>query len=491
MNWSRKGHPNHDAPFSTKALITGARVGGHVANPTNTTDSSALEFALSSLCAASDEQYESIPDDEIVLLARKFWALRRFHKERRRSPRGYFECGDTTHFIADCPKRKKLDSSSNKYDYTRRNDYIKGDDKKKYRFRDKKKKFQKMMSWACAALSDLDFSSDDCSSSKEDQRPKHKMGDFTGLCLMGKSSRHISDSDVSDDSSPEGLSLRVAELENALCNQDKLLGKVFRENKKLNLELESSFSEVASLRSTHDDMSAKPCDRFTVVMVNYEDLWLIHSHVAGLLDSARMELRELKARSALLGACTSCLMLRSDLEAAAVEIKDFKHKLDHSYSYTVLSPPCEACVSLKGKLFHATKENTELHQEIAYLTARLEKTVLSEKMIEEDLSWVEESATKSTYRLGIRFERCEDKGEKSAPKFIPSSTYHKEEEIIKSTKAHYPSNPKPSFNPKRGVRKETPKPREEAFICMFCGRAGHLDEFCFRRKSWEEACWVC
>jgi hypothetical protein len=70
-------------------LITGARVGGHVANPANTTDSSALEFALSSLCAASDEQYES-------------------------------------------------DGSSSK-----------GDDKKKYRFGDKKKKFQKMMSRAC------------------------------------------------------------------------------------------------------------------------------------------------------------------------------------------------------------------------------------------------------------------------------------------------------------------------------------------------------
>jgi hypothetical protein len=61
--------------------------------------------------------------------------------------------------------------------------------------------------------------------------------------------RHISDSDseVSDESSPEGLSLRVTELENALCNQDKLLDKVFRENKKFNLELESSFSETASL----------------------------------------------------------------------------------------------------------------------------------------------------------------------------------------------------------------------------------------------------
>jgi hypothetical protein len=119
------------------------------------------------------------------------------------------------------------------------------------------------------------------------------------------------------------------------------------------------------------------------------------------------------------------------------------------------------------------------------LTACLEKIVLSEKMIEEDLSRVEESATKFTYRLGVGFERCEDKGEKSAPKFIPSSTYHKEEARIKSTKAHYPSNPKPSFNPKREVRKETPKLREEAFICMFCGRAGHLDEFCFWRKRIE------
>jgi hypothetical protein len=71
--------------------------------------------------------------------------LHKFRKERRRSPRGCFEYGDTIHFIADYPKRKKLDSS-NKYDYTKRNDYSKGDGKK-YRSRDKKKKkFQKMMS---------------------------------------------------------------------------------------------------------------------------------------------------------------------------------------------------------------------------------------------------------------------------------------------------------------------------------------------------------
>jgi hypothetical protein len=113
------------------------------------------------------------------------------------------------------------------------------------------------------------------------------------------------------------------------------------------------------------------------------------------------------------------------------------------------------------------------------LTARLEKTVLSEKMIKEDLSWVEESATKSTYRLGVGFEMCEDKGVKSAPKFIPSSTYHKEKATIKYTKAHYPFNLKPSFNSKREARKENLKLREDAFICMFCDRAGHLDEFYF------------
>jgi hypothetical protein len=89
---SKKCHPNHDASLTSKAFITSARVGGHDTNPTNTTVSSALEFALSSLYVASDVQYKSIPDDEITLLMRKFCALHKFHKERMRSPRSCFEC---------------------------------------------------------------------------------------------------------------------------------------------------------------------------------------------------------------------------------------------------------------------------------------------------------------------------------------------------------------------------------------------------------------
>jgi hypothetical protein len=193
--------------------------GDHDANPTNTTISSALEFALSSLATTSDEQYESISDDEIALLVRMFCTLHKFRKERRRSPRDCFECGDTTRFIADCPKWKKIDSS-NKYDYNNWNDYSKVKNKKHHCGDKKMKKFQKIMSGACAALSDFDFFSDDSSSSEEDENVKSKQSDFTGLCLMGKSSRNISDfdSDVSDDLSFVSLSLRVTELKNALCN---------------------------------------------------------------------------------------------------------------------------------------------------------------------------------------------------------------------------------------------------------------------------------
>jgi hypothetical protein len=99
----RKGHPNHDASLTNKALITSARVGGHDSNPTNTV-SSTLEFALSSLATASDEQYGSISNNEIFQLARKFCPMHKFHKEWRRSPRSCFECEDTAHFITTAPR---------------------------------------------------------------------------------------------------------------------------------------------------------------------------------------------------------------------------------------------------------------------------------------------------------------------------------------------------------------------------------------------------
>jgi hypothetical protein len=97
--------------------------------------------------------------------------------------------------------------------------------------------------------------------------------------------------------------------------------------------------------------------------------------------------------------------------------------------------------------------------------------MVSEKMIEEDLSWVEEGATKSTYKLGVGLERCEDKAEKSAPKFVPISNYHKEKETLKPIKTHYPSNLKPSFNPREVWRKILQRQvRKFTFACFVAVR---------------------
>jgi hypothetical protein len=53
-------------------------------------------------------------------------------------------------------------------------------------------------------------------------------------------------------------------------------------------------------------------------------------------------------------------MLKSDLLPSSIEIKELKQRLDHSSHYMVFSPPYEVCGSLKGKLLHATKENSKL-----------------------------------------------------------------------------------------------------------------------------------
>jgi hypothetical protein len=50
---SRKSRLNDDASLTSKVFVTSICVGGHVANPINTTDSSALEFALPSLTVES------------------------------------------------------------------------------------------------------------------------------------------------------------------------------------------------------------------------------------------------------------------------------------------------------------------------------------------------------------------------------------------------------------------------------------------------------
>jgi hypothetical protein len=94
-------------------------------------------------------------------------------------------------------------------------------------------------------------------------------------------------------------------------------------------------------------MSDQPCKNCNMIMVNYANLWIVHTQVASQLKGAKMELKELKTHSLLLCACTSCPMLKSDLEACSIEIKELKQRLDHSSSYKVFHPLVKFVVLLR------------------------------------------------------------------------------------------------------------------------------------------------
>jgi hypothetical protein len=235
------------------------------------------------------------------------------------------------------------------------------------------------------------------------------------------------------------------------------------ENNYFKAQLDGSHIDVSPLKSLHNDMSDKDCDFCLVVMEDLTKLRNVYAKVASQLDSNICELNELKARLSLLGACLECPKIKLELDAHSLNVKKLETELLMKSHVSVTLSPCEVCVSLTGKPVNATNENTMLIQDVAYLTSRLERSKLSEKKIEEDLSRVDECVTHSIHMLGLGYERCEDKGEIST-KFVPSSTYKDEVETLKDKQIPYPPNPKPSFNPKREVRKETPKSREEAFV---------------------------
>ena len=159
---------------------------------------SALGFSLASLPSVSDEQLETLGDDDLCLLISKLQRV--YHNRQRKNP-GCYNCGDLNHFIADCPK-KSGGGQNNNFDYYRHHDRDEGGSNKerrhhKHRSRDRGGRFQykakKREKAFLAQLSDLDKSSDtDCSSSPisddDDKKKKKKKRDkdaigFIGLCL--------------------------------------------------------------------------------------------------------------------------------------------------------------------------------------------------------------------------------------------------------------------------------------------------------------------
>jgi hypothetical protein len=56
-------------------------------------------------------------------------------------------------------------------------------------------------------------------------------------------------------------------------------------------------------------------------------IWIVHSQVASQLKGAKLELKELKAHSLLLGACLECPNLKLELDACSLKVKEHETKL--------------------------------------------------------------------------------------------------------------------------------------------------------------------
>ncbi len=62
-------------------------------------------------------------------------------------------------------------------------------------------------------------------------------------------------------------------------------------------------------------------------MLNYVDLIIVHTQVASQLKGVKLELKELKARSLLLGACLKYPKLKLELDARSLKVEELETKL--------------------------------------------------------------------------------------------------------------------------------------------------------------------
>jgi hypothetical protein len=231
--WARIENPG----IPIMALVSG---GCSSSNPSPTM------FALSSLLSITEEQVESLGDEELALVASRFMRFHNNHLSRRcdRSKDGCYNCGNPDHFVDNCPKKGKAESGLHDH----HSGWHKGNyssNKSKGGF-DKEALEKKYLQKAkikerafLAPLSDLDHDSDDVVSSLSDEDAKRRVEDkLNGLCFITDATGGLytmalgedvvgasDDKDIGDNTTSEVLPSadEIEELNTALASQDKLL----------------------------------------------------------------------------------------------------------------------------------------------------------------------------------------------------------------------------------------------------------------------------
>jgi hypothetical protein len=371
---------NSGAP--TMALVSG---GGSASNP------SPVLFALSSLLTITEDQVESLGDEELALVASRFTRFHNNRMSRRRggSKDGCYNCGDPDHFVASCPKKGKLEAGprdhhsgrrKGKRDTSSKHKSKGGFDKEalKRKYRQKAKIKERAF---LASLSDLDHDSDESASASSDEEVERHVEDkLNGLCFFADTAGGLctmalgedavgtsNDKDIGDDTTSEvlpsadDLAAEVEELTTALASQDKLLRQAARDRREFRSKYESTLRELESARASVVVSDETECDEYALHMSNITTL---QTKYATLLD----ERDELRSRSSLLDACTVCPSLQTELAERDARIA----LLEKASSVSVPAPvQCALCEGLQSALESCRHDKTRIEEENTYLRSVL------------------------------------------------------------------------------------------------------------------------
>jgi hypothetical protein len=356
------------------ALVSGSK-GKYNANPFT------KMFSFSSLMSLPDDEFDVLQEDELALLTRRFERKHKNWVNTRRNTRTCFQCSKPGHFVADCPEKvenkdnyRHKSKADGKY-RSRRDHKHKHKDERQSRMKDGRGKARVMVGASNVDTSSAYSTLSSSSSEDEGDRRKGKKSSKNlsglscfaraGFCSMalsfGSRKSHQSDSDSDFDSEDEVCDeLPLLRQENEqlgllLDNYDDMLREAKKMRKELRASLEDARTRVAELETHNldakleidalkasfvvsDEVDCADCSIFLADLAMFKEK---HASECEELDVLRVEVVELKSRSALLGACTSCPI--------------FHKKIDDMHAYTI---------SLKTKLkepIPTSFSNCELH----------------------------------------------------------------------------------------------------------------------------------
>jgi hypothetical protein len=246
-----------------------------------------------------------------------------------------------------------------------------------------------------------------------------------------------------------------------------------------------------------------------------------HASKCEELDVLRVEVAELKSRSTLLGACTSCPVLHKKIDEMHAYTVSFEAKLKEPVPTSCSTCDVHALKNLE--LAHYVDclqdDNDELRKMMGWLSRhepqlrmmmetynRQDGQALgSEKVGESSGEGGEKfgdiQAPPKTYHKNAYAPKpnpLRNKLENPDPPTFPHSTKDFQKPIkFKSTlgnvffgkESEKPSEEKPVEQPSGEKPSEQPQPKPKPklvqFHCDYCGRHGHKGEFCFKRKREE------